>query len=154
MIFKQIKFQVVYKVGEDFHREDISELLCNPEFGVTSIKTVTGFELAYDPLSTALFQFTGQFDQKGAQIYHGDLLADAEGEMYEVVSYYGGYHLKQISSERMYILSDEVCMKLQVIGDAMRHASLLMPADPEAVMKASTERRILPPLVTLKKKQV
>lgn len=150
MIFKQIKFQVIYKVGDDFRREDVSEMLCNPEYGVTSIKTITDAEMPFDPMSTALLQFTGMFDRDGAQIFHAHLLADDEGNIFEVVAYHGGFHLKQ--GEKPYELSEENCMKLRIIGDALRDAKLLMPESPEEIMRASTERRILPPIVSLKKK--
>lgn len=154
MIFRPVKFQVMYNVGNpgvpDWKREDIAEMLCNIEFGISALKTVTGVEINIDPMFVSLLQFTGMFDKAGKEIYHAHLLANEAGDIFEVIYAHGCFLLKQ--GEKMSMLSEDTCKDLTIMGDALINANLLDPADPEAILLKSKDRKIQPPLVTLKKK--
>lgn len=156
MIYRPVKFQVMYNVGApgkpEWKREGIAEMLCNPEFGISALRTVSDVEINIDPMFVSLLQFTGMFDKDGTEIYHAHILANDAGDLYEVIAAHGCLLLKQ--GEKMSMLSEDVCKELKVIGDSLANANLLMPEDPEAIMLKSQERRIKPPLVSLKKKTV
>lgn len=150
MIFRPIKFQVLYRIADGWRLEEVAELLFTPGYGLSSVKTITEVELPVDPINVSVIQFTGQFDKEGVEIYHAALLSDAVGTIWEVVAYSGGFHLQ--AGERTAELDDAMCMTLKVVGNALADGKLIMPEDPEEVLKASAARRILPPLVTLKPK--
>lgn len=156
MIYRTLKFEVLYDVGTagapDWKREAVAEMLCTPEFGVTSVKTVTDVELALDPLKVSLLQSTGTFDKIGREIFHADILADEKaGEIYQVIFAEGCFYLSR--NEAIYPLENERVMKLKVIGDSIRNEKLLMPEKPvDQLMEESKGRKILPPIVSLKKK--
>lgn len=156
MIYRTIKFEVLYDVGTagapEWKREAVAEMLCVPQFGVTSVKTVTDVEVALDPLKVSLLQSTGAFDKIGREIFHADILADEiAGEIYQVIFAEGSFYLSK--GEAIYPLENERVMKLKVVGDAIRDEKLLVPDKPiDEIMEESKGRKILPPLVNLKKK--
>lgn len=154
MIYRPVKFEVMYNVGQPgvpaWKREGIQEMLCNPEFGISAVKTVTDVEVNIDPMFVSLLQFTGNFDKDGKEIYHAHLLANDAGDITEVIYAHGCFLLKR--DEKMTMLTEENCKELTIIGDALANANLLDPEDPAAIMLKSKDRKIQPPLVSLKKK--
>ena len=154
MIYRQIKFEVMYDVGTagapEWKREAVAEMLCNPAFGVTSVKTVTDVEIALDPMKVSLLQSTGSFDMKGAEIYHAHLLIDAEGDIWQVIYANAAFMLNK--GETLKQLDDIFCSTLTIIGDAITGEKLIAPENVDELMEASKGRRIQPPIVKLKKK--
>lgn len=154
MIYRPLKFQVEYQTGVtggyQWVRENVSEMLCTPAMGVTSVKTESGKELGIDPITVSVLQFTGVFDRDAKEIYHAHLLADDKGNIYEVMIAEGSFLL--VKDQESKPLTNEIAMTLHIVGDALHDAKLLMPEKPEEIFKASAERKELPPIVTLKKK--
>lgn len=138
MIYKQIKFDIVYPDGEAFKREAVTELLIAPSYGATNATTESGVDLKLDPMNTTLLQFTGTFDQEGREIYHGHLLADVAGNLYEVVGYHAGFHLQL--GDKTTEMTDDVLMQLKIVGDVIQDAKLIAPTNPEDALKESTDR--------------
>lgn len=138
MIYKQIKFDIVYPEAGGFKREPVTELLIAPSYGATNATTESGVELQLDPMNTTLLQFTGSFDREGREVYHGHLLTNDKGDIYEVVGYHAGFHLQR--GDETLELNDEVLMKLLIVGDVIQDAKLVAPVNPEDALKESTER--------------
>lgn len=154
MIYRPLKFQVEYQTGLAgayiWVRENVAEMLCSPVMGVTSVKTESGKELGVDPMNCSILQFTGVFDRDGKEIYHAHLLTNDKGDIYEVMIAEGSFIL--VKGETDTPLTNELAMTLRIVGDALHDAKLLMPEKPEEIFKASAERKELPPIVSLKKK--
>lgn len=154
MIYRQLKFEVVYDVGEVgrpiWKREPVAEMLCAPEFGVTSVKTISDVELALDPLKVSLLQSIGMYDKEGSEIFHAHVLVEDEKTAFQVVFANGCFYLNR--AEELIVATDEVCRKLKIVGDIFGEYDLVDPQDAEKKVLESKERKILPPLVNLKKK--
>lgn len=145
MLTRKIGFDVVYQVQGGFERERVAEL----RFSIggsdyDQAKTVSGRGIQLHPLYAFLLQFTGEFDRDAKPIHHGDLLADDEGTIYEVMFYEGAYNLHAPGSEVARILNNEICMTLRVVGDVIRNSSMVVPPKAEEILLASTERKELP----------
>ena len=145
MLTRKIGFDVVYQVQGGFERERVAEL----KFSIggsdyDQAKTVSGRGIQLHPLYAFLLQFTGEFDRDGKPIHHGDLLADDEGTIYEVMFYNGAYCLHAPGDEEGTVLENAICMTLRIVGDVIRNAAMTVPPNPEEIMKASIERKELP----------
>lgn len=152
MINRPIVFEIVYKLGNgEYVREAVQSLKFPADSGYLEAKTPTSDAVQVNPLYTSLLQFTGEFDIEGKPIFHGHILGDTEhpGEVYEVVFYNGGFHL--VKNDEPRDLTNEVCMKLKIVGDAIQNADMLAPDKPEEAILASVERKEkLPPFVNIK----
>lgn len=153
MIYRPIKFEALFDIGSagkpEWKREPVVELLSVPQFGITSIKTTSGYEIELDPMKVSLLEFTGMFDREGMEIYHAHLLADDDGHIWQVIYARGCFMLNM--GNDLCGLSEEICMKLKIVGDALQNAALLAPENPEQALEDSKKRNP-PPLVTLNKK--
>lgn len=153
MIYRIVKLEVMYDVGSagvpDWKREAIEELLSSPQFGITSVKTITGVEMAVDPMKVSLLQSVGMFDKTGVEIYHAHILIDAAGDMWQVIYANGAFMLNK--GDELKQLDDAFCATLTIVGDSISNEKLLAPENVDELMKNSQERKEQPPIVKLKK---
>lgn len=138
MIFRPIKFQVMYRAGDKWSRDNVKELRFAPDFGANYVITENVGEFPLDPLQTSLLQFTGFFDKEGAEIYHAHLLKDAEGNIFDVIHYSGKFALQHGQDDPIE-LSHESAANLTIIGDEFNEAALLIPENAEAAFEKITQ---------------
>lgn len=134
MIFRPIKFQVMYRTGDKWSRDDVVNLFMNAEQGAYQVQTANVGEFPLDPMNTALVQFTGQFDKVGAEIYHAHLLKDEAGDIWKVIFFNGKFALQHGEDEPVE-LDMQRCMVMTVIGDEFNDSVLTVPANAEAVIE-------------------
>lgn len=76
-----------------------------------------------DEVENWLFQSTNAFDKNGVPIYHGDLLKDADGILYEVMYAVGSYFI--VKDDAPLMLLDEHTRKLEVVGNVIENYDLI-----------------------------
>lgn len=76
-----------------------------------------------DESTVWLFQSTNTFDKKNISIYHGDLLKDAEGILFEVMYACGSYFI--VKDDAPLMLLDEYTRNLEVVGNVVENFDLI-----------------------------
>lgn len=76
-----------------------------------------------DEVVNWLYQSTNTFDKNGKPIYHGDLLKDAEGILYEVMYAVGSYFI--VMGDTAVMLLDNVTRALEVVGNVVENNDLI-----------------------------
>jgi len=149
MITRKIGFDVVYQQEKEVYtRERVRAIQFSTDgSGYDEAMTASGKKVQLNPLYAFLLQFTGEFDRAGAPVHHGDLLADDDGIIFEVMFYNGAYWLHAPGDEEGKALDNQSCATLRIVGDVIRNASMIVPPNAEAVVIAATERKV--PFVNL-----
>lgn len=123
MMFRNPRFQVLYRKDGVWEREDVTRLEWNGGVPVVSVGDVTHF---IDYSNTFLLEATGMFDKMGTLIFHGDIVVTDDGDVYQIIAYWGGFWAQRGEEEGL-PLSDEFCLKIMVKGDVVQDPHLLQP---------------------------
>ncbi len=131
----QPKYKVIIKQGEFFETYPVETLtfLTNKGLPVVSAsyyKPQTLDETEREKLiaiideSTCwLYQSTNAFDRQGKLIYHGDLLQDEQGILYEVMYAVGSYFI--VKDDAPLMLLDEHVRRLTIAGNIIENYDLI-----------------------------
>lgn len=76
-----------------------------------------------DDKDVYLFQGTNAFDKAGKRIYHGDILKNEAGELFEVYHSGGSYFI--VEWDNAVMLLDENTRHLEIVGNVVENADLL-----------------------------
>lgn len=126
-MFKNIIFDVIYQVGQEFKREQVTEMTLDS----IGVLTANGKDVRNG--KAAVFQFLRLFDKVGVPIYEGHIVKDRVGQKYEVGADGGSPYL--IKDEEAYPLTLANSMEYEVCGDIIRHQSVNKPIDEQEFIK-------------------
>jgi len=76
-----------------------------------------------DDVNVFLYQGTNAFDKTGRRIFHGDILKNEAGELFEVYHSGGSYFIVEWDNPVM--LLDENTRHLEIVGNVVENADLL-----------------------------
>lgn len=138
-MYREIKFEIVYETSQGWVRKPVVSLFFTAKGIVANVqaeKTEPSteepgvFPVHIDWGKAFLFQSAGVFDKVGNLLFHGHLLKDEAGKLYEVMFANGSFFLADegVESEPA-MLSDEVLRKLEIIGDIIQQKDLLKVPD-------------------------
>lgn len=79
--------------------------------------------VVHDEVTNWLYQCTNAFDSQNMPIYHGDLLEDKDGILYEVMYAVGSYFI--VKDDEAVILLDKVTRYLTIKGNVIENSDLI-----------------------------
>ena len=131
------KYKIIIKEGETYstHTAETLTFLTNKGLPVVSAsyykdvidadgkKDQEKVAVIIDEYTSWLYQSTNAFDRNGKLIYHGDLLKDEQGILYEVMYAVGSYFI--VKDDAPLMLLDEHVRKLVVVGNIIENYDLI-----------------------------
>lgn len=152
MIFKLIKFRLLVRKGPGYPFEYFTP--SSVSFGPTGVQKAVftdgeGEEhvVEVDWDRVYLLEYAGAFDKVGNEIFHGDVLKDSEGVLYEVLSIHGGFAILDKDGEPIF-LSDAIARTMVVEGNVVMDPTIGQPAaeDLEKVIEGQLVQEPTPEL--------
>lgn len=138
MIFRKLGFEVLYQVPTGWQRSPVKELHLSEGSNYDEVITHDGKTIQLTPAYTALLEFTGAFDTAGQPIFHGHLCIDLDEDIWEVIFADGAFMF--CHGEETLPLSNEVCMRMRIVGDSIRDANLIIPDKGVEVLEAAEKK--------------
>ena len=140
-MYRQILFDFIYKTSEGGWKREKANLI---RFGISEIEVIKEGEKEDDKIifkvdweNVFLLQSAGCFDKTGKTIFHGEILKDEEGRLFEVYLVNGSFFI--VKDEEQIILSDNVVRRLDVVGNVIENGDMVAPTQEqlnEAVEKS------------------
>lgn len=138
MIYRKLGFEVLYQTPEGWVRSTVKEVHISEGSNYDEVITSDGKTVQLTPAYTALLEFTGGFDKVGAPIFHGHLCVDDDEDIWEVI--FANSAFMFCHGEETLPLSNEVCMKMRIVGDSIRDANLIIPDNGVEVLEAAESK--------------